>query len=78
MPSSTGTEVHHHGVGLELEREAHGLIAVPGRAGDLDALVEVESQAEGLGERLVVVGDQNAKRRHAVPHVVDTHERPAG
>jgi hypothetical protein len=49
-------EIHQDGVGLELEREAHGLLAVPGRAGDLDALVEVEGQAEGLGEQLVVVG----------------------
>src|SRR3954466_4560096 len=37
------------------------LAGVLGREGP----VEVEGQAEGLGEQLVVIGDQDAKRRHS-------------
>ena len=43
-------EVHQDDLGAQLLREPDGLLAVPGRSDQLQAVVEVEGQAERLGE----------------------------
>ena len=57
-------EVHEHDVRLERVGQLQRLLAVTGGADDVHAVVEVERQAEGLGEELVVVCDEHGNGGH--------------